>query len=132
MFCKDCGQEIREGVKFCPYCGAVVGKQPEPMMNAVPDKTVVRGNTSTNSLEESKKAPVLGMGSFLGYRIIEMIPIVGFIVMIVFAVSSPNKNRENYARGYFLFLLVQIAVMIVMWMCKDVVWRIIYEILYSL
>lgn len=25
MFCKKCGKEIKEGVRFCPYCGAESG-----------------------------------------------------------------------------------------------------------
>lgn len=24
MFCKNCGKEIEENVKFCPYCGTQI------------------------------------------------------------------------------------------------------------
>lgn len=132
MFCKDCGQEIKDGVKFCPHCGAVVTKQPESMAVMIPEETGKKRIREIGDEEKQKQSSVLGMGSFLGYRIIELIPVIGFIVMLVFAISSPNKNRENYARGYFLFLLVQIVIMIVLWMCRNAVWRMIYEILYSM
>lgn len=28
MFCEKCGKELREGVKFCPGCGKVIGENP--------------------------------------------------------------------------------------------------------
>lgn len=124
MFCRNCGQEIKDGVKFCPCCGMGVEKPTEIYVTR-------QGGAPDSSSEMVEKAPVLGMGSFLGYRIIELIPIVGFIVMIVFAVNSPNKNRENYARGYFLFLLVQIVLIILMWAFKDMMARMFIDILRS-
>lgn len=33
MFCKKCGSELKEGVKFCPNCGANCAQEVEPLQN---------------------------------------------------------------------------------------------------
>ncbi len=30
MYCNDCGKTIAQGVRFCSYCGNVVGVRPAP------------------------------------------------------------------------------------------------------
>ena len=29
MFCINCGEQIKDGLKFCPYCGAKIAEEPE-------------------------------------------------------------------------------------------------------
>lgn len=29
MFCQNCGKQLEEGSRFCPYCGAKNGPEPE-------------------------------------------------------------------------------------------------------
>ena len=41
------------------------------------------------------------------------IPLVGFIMLIVFAFDSSNINRRNYARSFFCAYLVAIIILIV-------------------
>ena len=35
-FCKECGNELREGAKFCPVCGAAVAAEPQPQEQYAP------------------------------------------------------------------------------------------------
>lgn len=46
-------------------------------------------------------------GDTLGYEILFSIPIVGFIVLLVFSFGgTKNVNLRNFARSYFCFLIV--------------------------
>lgn len=50
---------------------------------------------------------------YFGYNILFAIPLVGFIMLIVFAFDSSNINRRNYARSFFCAYLVAIIILIV-------------------
>ena len=55
----------------------------------------------------------LGAWAYFGYELLFSIPIIGFILLIVFALSDSNINRRNFARSYFcIFLLVAIITII--------------------
>lgn len=125
MFCSKCGHEMKEGIRFCPACGNPVKKiegqsvevrerekgstlgQDEPY--AAPQFS----NLTTPKVEvEDNTADIVSTWSFVGWRIIEMIPIVGFIVMIVFALDKSERNRANYAKAYFLIMVIQILLFV--------------------
>lgn len=50
---------------------------------------------------------------FVGYQFLFAIPLVGFILLIVFAVGGTKKvNLRNFARSYFCILLIGIVIAI--------------------
>ena len=55
----------------------------------------------------------LSAWAYFGYNILFAIPLVGFIMLIVFAFDSSNINRRNYARSFFCAYLVAIIMLIV-------------------
>ncbi len=57
----------------------------------------------------------LGAWGYFGYQLLFTIPLVGFICLIVFALSDGNINRRSFARSYFCFtIIVAIIVVIVL------------------
>ena len=48
----------------------------------------------------------LGAWAYFGYSLLFSIPIVGFILLIVFSFSSANINRRNFARSYWCWLAI--------------------------
>ena len=49
----------------------------------------------------------ISMWGYLGYQILFSIPILGFILLIVFSVGgSRNINLRNFARSYFCYLII--------------------------
>ena len=56
----------------------------------------------------------MSVGSWIGTLILSAIPIVGFICLIVWAVSSsPDKrSRKNWAIAQFILTLIMVAVTI--------------------
>ena len=56
----------------------------------------------------------LSAWAYFGYNILFAIPLVGFIMLIVFAFDSSNINRRNYARSFFCAYLVAIIVVLIL------------------
>ncbi len=50
------------------------------------------------------------MWGYLGYQIVFSIPIIGWIILLVFAFSKDeNINIQNFARSYIIFLIMSIV-----------------------
>ena len=63
-----------------------------------------------NIPEEYK--PISAWGYF-GYEILFAIPIIGFILLLVFALGgTQNINLRNFARSYFCIYLILIIVIV--------------------
>lgn len=60
----------------------------------------------------------LSAWAYFGYNILFAIPLVGFIMLIVFAFDSSNINRRNYARSFFcVYLILFILLIILLILC---------------
>ena len=74
-FCGKCGQQVNEGVKFCPSCGAPmdVARQsaPEPTFSKLNDTV---DNTAQFTPQEIEEGKVMSILSYLG--ILVLVPIL--------------------------------------------------------
>lgn len=56
----------------------------------------------------------ISMWGYFGYEILFSIPIVGFILLLVFSFGgTKNVNLRNFARSYFCFLIVVVILVII-------------------
>lgn len=63
---------------------------------------------------DSRYTPI-SMWGYFGYNILFGLPIIGFIILIVFALGHHNVNVKNYARSFFCsFILVIILVVVLL------------------
>lgn len=58
---------------------------------------------------EEKFRP-LSPWAYFGYGLLFAIPLVGFILLIIFSFSDQNINRRNYARSYFCALVIALII----------------------
>lgn len=68
-------------------------------------------NNQSNIPSEYKP---ISMWGYFGYQILFAIPIIGFILLLVFALGgTKNINLRNFARSYFcLFIIVVVLVIL--------------------
>ena len=107
-FCENCGKPVYRLDRTCANCGAPVtlfgqnaysDAQPSPRMNEDP--------------MGSSPYAVLSSWGFVGSLLLMALPIVGFIITIVWASGGVvNLNRRNLARGYLLMMAFGIVIYI--------------------
>ena len=51
MFCEKCGKEIKDGDKFCPYCGAENEINKEEPSHDIPSSSKSSSQLSTSGSE---------------------------------------------------------------------------------
>ncbi|MCH5203656.1 MAG: hypothetical protein J1F03_02855 [Oscillospiraceae bacterium] len=70
----------------CPNCGAPID-----------DK----------SLGDSNEFKPISMWGYFGYELLFSIPVIGFILLIVFSAGAAgNINLRNFARSYFCYYII--------------------------
>ena len=60
-----------------------------------------------------KYKPISPLG-YVGYDLLYAIPILGLILLIVFAITAKNKNVKNYALGHILSVVIGIVLLTVL------------------
>ncbi len=69
---------------------------------------------SKYNYEGSDQFKPISAWGYVGYSILFCIPIIGWIIWLVFAFSSKNINRRSYARSFFCHFLLWFIVFIVL------------------
>lgn len=89
--CKKCGGAVKMEDQFCMHCGMPLEKE----------ESVREENGNDN------KAEVLSMGDYLLMLILLAIPVVNFIVCILWIISgNGNPNRKNFAKAWLIIAVV--------------------------
>ncbi len=70
------------------------------------------------NIEQPVKRPAkykpLEAWAYVGYSLLFCLPIIGLILLIVFSFSDKNINRRNFARSYWVAILIMLIVSIVL------------------
>lgn len=56
----------------------------------------------------------ISMWGYFGYQILFAIPVVGWIIVVIFALTASNHNLRNFARSQFCVLILQIALALIL------------------
>ena len=103
-FCKNCGRMAHPGEDHCPKCGAA-HIQPAPAAAAPTGPAAPQYHPAEDAPEQD--VPALGFGSTLGTLVIFAIPLVGFIMMLVWSFSGGQDSaRKRLARAYLVRTLI--------------------------
>ena len=115
MICQNCGASVKEGSDFCGACGKSMprvraGSAPAVYDAGAPSRVVVAPVVTNNVPAEYRP---LGAWAYFGYSLLFAIPLIGFILLIVFSFDNSNINRRNYARSFWCWLVVVGVVILV-------------------
>jgi hypothetical protein len=82
--------------------------------------------TTARNGAPSKSSPyaVISMGGYIGYMLLFAIPMVGWVICIIMAFVSTNKNLCNFARATLVFLLIGLVLSITMFFLSKWAWGI--------
>ena len=56
----------------------------------------------------------ISMWGYFGYELLFAIPVIGFILLIVFCFAPANVNVKNFARSYFCLFIVAAIVLLIL------------------
>lgn len=128
MFCRNCGKQLDEGFKVCPYCGEPVSlaesdskraaqeqkdaeEKTQPVHNEaapIPAPTPVQPRSSTKAEPENENVggwKVLGF--FLGFfgPLLWFLPLVSLVLYLIW-----KSDKPKVAKGIGQFTLIGLAV----------------------
>ena len=126
MFCENCGATMSDDAKFCLSCGTATGAQaaalqtpsyasPAPAPVYAPAQpTYTQPAYTQPSYGQTQGVPPLSVGSYIGMFLLLCIPIVNFILLLVWSFGgNVNKNKKNYARATLILAVIGIVASIV-------------------
>jgi len=108
-FCNNCGSSLTPGSSFCNNCGrsqspSQVYSQPSSSYSPPPQPAYY--NTTNYNMSSNKDKP-LTVGEYIIAFILLSIPLVGFIIMLVWAFGSEaNTNKKNLSRAILIMGVV--------------------------
>lgn len=72
---------------------------------------------ATSTTSKTRKIPAeytpISMWGYFGYQILFSIPLIGWIIVIVFAITAPNQNLKNFARSQFCLLIIALIAAVI-------------------
>ncbi len=117
--CPSCGASNHDFATYCPQCGASIGpgvRGPEAANYGMPPGGYSYSGNMTRPEDLPPRLRPVKAWAYVGYDILFAVPLIGFIFMIVFAVSDENVNRRNYARSYFCKMLLVLGVFLLIFL----------------
>ena len=111
-YCGKCGNQIEEGVKFCPACGTPMGAAQQPQPQPQPQQTYTQQPYQQPPYGQPYPQPAyteepISTGSYMLMFLLLMIPIVNLLCLIVWACGGSNKkNKVNLSRAMLFWMLI--------------------------
>lgn len=123
QFCNSCGNSMEENATFCTNCGATKSKPVQPVQpvqqqyaNSAPSYAPpvqqpyyqpAQPNYQNNNAANTQPMTV---GQYILTFIIMGIPIVGFIMTLIWSFGSDvNINKKNYSRAILIMYAIGIV-----------------------
>ena len=102
-FCTECGAAMEDDRPFCPNCGKAVNGN--------------NGSYFSEPVSQSNLEEPMSLGNWVITLLITYIPVVGFIMTIVWALTASNTSKKNYARATLLFMIIGFVLVMLMSGC---------------
>ena len=130
-FCTGCGAALEDDKKFCTLCGAAQSEEgaSAPAVEPAPKPQPTRPIQPTpppvyHSPPQSQEAAVPPKGSkydpittwgYIGITLLMCIPVIGLVLMIVWACGKCKKiAKRNFARAMLIMLAVSLVISLIL------------------
>ena len=101
-YCKNCGLLAPHGADRCPQCGA-----PLPADRPTAPAPDAQAGPHYEPASEAPQVPAMDFAPTLGTLVLFMIPIVGFVMMLVWSFADATDTaRRRLARAYLVRTLI--------------------------
>jgi predicted nucleic acid-binding Zn ribbon protein len=146
MFCPNCGKQMPDDARFCDGCGNSFNEQartvppvyaavPPPMANPTMQQPyAAQGNVPQAAFYQQPVYPMadlnkpMTVGACIGMLLLQCIPLVGIIMLFVWAFgSNVNVNKKNWSRA----MLIIAGIGLVLYIIIAVVFAGIFASLFS-
>lgn len=77
------------------------------------DQTLYTGEVATQepvSEQDVKRFAPVSTGAFFGYKLLYGIPVIGWILCLVFSFTQKNVNKRNFARATLISLIISLVI----------------------
>jgi hypothetical protein len=78
------------------------------------EKRQEKTTNKDTTMSDNRDSNYISVGSWMWMMFVTAIPIVGFIMMIIWACTGENESRKNYFRAIFAWVLVFVVLVIVL------------------
>ena len=121
-FCTECGAELRDGIAFCTTCGAKaeqdiptpqVMPEMQPATRPVPQRTAPPAPQYVPVSQPKAEIPAdktVSTGTFFGLMFLFSLPILGWLICLIMAFASKNKNIKHFARTMLIWLIIALVI----------------------
>ncbi|NLW10643.1 MAG: zinc ribbon domain-containing protein [Clostridiaceae bacterium] len=122
MICSQCGKNNPDDARFCDGCGNTLQAAPVNQGYTAPPPPPppqYQQPQYQQSYQQSGYTPAvdnspLSVGQYIGMYLLQIIPVVGFILLLVWAFSGDtNINKKNWARAMLIIMLIGIVLAII-------------------
>lgn len=137
IICANCGAEVDENLKYCPSCGSVIKQipsniPPQPMQRPAAEQCRTCSGSYERPAPDSQYAP-MGAWAYFGWTLLlTCIPIVSFILTIVFSANSSNINRRSFARSILIFDIIGITIFLIFLLAGVSLTETVFDLMYDL
>lgn len=120
MICVNCGKNLPDNAKFCGSCGSKISAPPQnAQMHQAPHQQMhqqYQAQASPQPPYQAYNSPmpphesggsVMSVGRYLLTLIIAGIPIIGFVVLLVWSFGSgTDQNKKNLSRALLCLIII--------------------------
>ena len=118
-FCTGCGSELNDNASFCTNCGKAFDTQQTAQNTMQTPAAPQAPKAKAQPAAQPVYAPVpntgvVGTGYYFGMMLLFAIPVIGWILCLVTALSNKNQSKKNFAKAMLIWLIIGLILSIVL------------------